>query len=46
LPGKGKADLAATDALKIPDENDAASGSQYHKIATIARYMCYRKNYH
>jgi len=45
LPGMGKADFATTDAFKVPDENDAASGSQYHEIATIPGYMCYRKQW-
>ena len=43
LPSKGKAGFSTTDAFKVPDKNDAASGSQYHEIATIPGYMCYRK---
>jgi len=39
LSGSLKANLSATDALKIPNDKDTDFRSQDHEIATVPGYM-------
>jgi len=38
-PGSLEAGFSTTDAFKVPNEKDVASGRQDHEISTIPGYM-------
>ena len=40
LPCSEECNFATTDALKVPNEKDAASGSQDYEVAAVPGYVC------